>query len=671
MSNFVALAPQAAHTRRIFRAKSSAYAVIALSICAPYASLYPAPSYAQTSPSASGAPALVVPKEEINAENELPALSNNPDARASAHSLAGAFLSSYVAHNQGDLDQALIYLRDAYQKDPTNLHIAGQVLILEITLGHIPQAVRIAKQLQKVESHELIVDLLLAVDAMKQQQPKQAAKILADAKSDSFEHIWLPLLLEWMTPKNQRTQTITVEDILGETTEEIPSFVHYHVGLLNDARGFTEAAKQHYQEATQDIARAPFRALLAHINLKAREDTREDIQQLLLDLKKDRPDMEALLRQELPYLNQLADESPLAVSAFVQTPEEGLAEVLLTMASMLYTLDISQDIPLYLQMSIYLRPDFPTAQLMLGNYFESLQLWSEATNAYQKIRKTSPLFLKANIRRAFVLEMRGEQEAALALVKQLAKNYPASLDVWMSAGDLERKNGHFEPAIAHYSQAIKLLGGNYKKQHWPIFFSRGSCYEQLKQYPNAERDLRQARNLSPEQPEVLNYIGYMWLDQDKEVFEAIRLIERAYKLSPNQPHIIDSMGWAFFKTGELDKSIAMLERAAEMLPNDATINEHLGDSYWHADRILEARYQWLRAKDFAENANQRSHLEQKIAKGLSTYSFHTRPLSGAAKPAATTTPKVAAPAVGTIERDDAWIDDSFADDDDSIPSFAP
>ena len=591
----------------------------------------PNTGFAQGTAEAPATPGLVVPKEEVSEEvapgQELPSLSA-PVVEENVGSLAGAFLSSYVAHSEGNLTQALSYLRDAHRRDPANSQIAGQVLILEITLGHMDLALKQAQQLHKAEKRELIVDLMMAINAVKEGKLADASTLLKSAESKSFDHIWAPLLLQWMQPTDGELKPVQAADVVkGEGA--VPSFVHYHTALLNDMRGFNKEAEEQYQQSIRDLARAPFRALLAYVNMKARANDTETIQQLLLDLKASRPDMEELLRKEAPYLNDLTNTATLPKEKFIHTAQQGVAEVLLTMASMLYTLDISQDIPLYLQMAIYLKPDFPTAQLMLGNYFESLKLWDEAVAQYKRIHNTGPLYLKSAIRHTHVLELQDRTQEASELMMQLTKQFPNSIDVWMAAGDLERSRSQFEKATHHYGKAIDLLGNNYVRQHWVMFFTRGASYEQLGKIVEAERDLRQARNLSSDQPEVLNYIGYMWLDQDKKVFEAVKLIKKAYRLAPHEPHIIDSMGWAFFKTGKLDKAIAMLEHAAELIPNDPTVNEHLGDAYWHSDRILEARYQWKRAKDFAEDAKQAAVLERKIRDGLATYSFHTSPISGA------------------------------------------
>lgn len=574
-------------------------------------------------------PSLVLPAEEASKEiapktntaiTEIPV----PEEDNQSHgSLSGKFLSSYVAHSQGDVTSAIRFLKESIAKDPNNQDLVGQLLILELMHGEMPEAIAVASNLSKEKDHELIVDLLLAVESVKNHDLNQASAYLSKAKSSSFDHIWLPLLLGWMESDPKKFTEVKPEDLVGEG--ETPTFILYHTALLNDFRGYHKVAKGQYQAAIKDLSRAPFRALLAYVQINAKDNDRETLQQLLVDLDQQRPDMAELLRREVPFLQHMTDTIVLPHKPFIRSTQEGVAEVLLTMASMLYTLDISQDIPLYLQLALYLKQDFPTAQLMLGNYYETMELWEEASKQYEHIRPDSPLFLKAGLRRAYIFEEQGKPEKADELLSDFMAQFPDSIEVLTSRGDLLRNRGNFAEAIQYYDKAITVLPRPDAEEAWMLYFARGACYERIKQLAAAERDLKRSLELSPKQAEVLNYLGYMWLEADMHVEEAVDMIKEAYTLAPDQPHIVDSMGWAFLKTGKVEEAIALFENAAETVPNDPTINEHLGDAYWIAGRELEARYQWKRALDFAEENTDTALIQQKIKDGMNTYGFTIMP----------------------------------------------
>ena len=132
----------------------------------------------------------------------------------------------------------------------------------------------------------------------------------------------------------------------------------------------------------------------------------------------------------------------------------------------------------------------------------------------------------------------------------------------------------------------------------------------------AEADLKHALELSPDQPLVLNYLGYSWIDKGQNLQEALKMIQRAVELRPNDGYIVDSLGWAFYRLGNLPKATQFLERAIELLPEDPTINDHLGDVYWRAGREAEARYQWRRALQFGPEPADAKTIETKLDRGL-------------------------------------------------------
>ena len=151
-----------------------------------------------------------------------------------------------------------------------------------------------------------------------------------------------------------------------------------------------------------------------------------------------------------------------------------------------------------------------------------------------------------------------------------------------------------------------------------MFFGRGIVLERTKQWPKAEADMKKALDLSPEQPHVLNYLGYSWIDQGLHLEDGMKMLQRATELRPDDGAITDSVGWAFYRLGQYDKAVEWLERAAEQKGDDATIIEHLGDAYWHVGRKREARFQWERALNQKPDKDRLPVIKDKLANGLST-----------------------------------------------------
>ena len=151
---------------------------------------------------------------------------------------------------------------------------------------------------------------------------------------------------------------------------------------------------------------------------------------------------------------------------------------------------------------------------------------------------------------------------------------------------------------------------------WRVLFARSSVRSKAGDWAGAEVDLQAAIAVEPDRPELLNFLGYAWVNRGVRVQEGLALIQRAADARPDQGYIIDSLGWAYFKLGQMTKAIEYLERAAELSPTDSEVIEHLGDAYWRAGRETEARFEWLAALDLKPDAVREAALRGKLDKGL-------------------------------------------------------
>jgi Flp pilus assembly protein TadD len=184
-------------------------------------------------------------------------------------------------------------------------------------------------------------------------------------------------------------------------------------------------------------------------------------------------------------------------------------------------------------------------------------------------------------------------------------------------GDLLRRDEKFIDAIAAYDKAVEIYGKDGEK-NWALFYTRGIALERAKQWDRAEADFKRALEINPEHPDVLNYLGYSWLDRGENLAEARSLIELAYAKSPDNGYIVDSLGWAMYLAGDYQGAVEKLERAVELRPGDATLNDHLGDAYWKVGRRNEARFQWSHALTLDPDDKQKISLKTKLEQGLAS-----------------------------------------------------
>src|SRR5271156_1157046 len=209
----------------------------------------------------------------------------------------------------------------------------------------------------------------------------------------------------------------------------------------------------------------------------------------------------------------------------------------------------------------------------------------------------------------------GKPDEAMRRLTEIVAARPHDVEALSALAELQRSTKKYVEAAATYDQAIAAVGIP-QRDNWTLFYFRAICYERSQQWPKAEADFKKALELYPDQPLVLNYLGYSWVDQGVHLDEGMDMIRRSVEQRPDDGYIVDSLGWAYFRTGNYDEAVKNLERAVELKPEDPTINDHLGDAYWRVGRLLEAHFQWSHAKDLKPEPEDLPKIEEKLKNGL-------------------------------------------------------
>jgi tetratricopeptide (TPR) repeat protein len=299
----------------------------------------------------------------------------------------------------------------------------------------------------------------------------------------------------------------------------------------------------------------------------------------------------------------------------VDTPQAGAAEALYGLGASLGRRG-GEDLGLvYLQLALALEPSHPLALLSLADLYESLKKPDLAIKAYERVPASSALHRNAAIQMATNLDTLDRSEEAEQHLHALIKEHPDDLEAIVALGNVERGHKKFAECADTYSKAVALVP-HPEKANWVLFYFRGICFERAHQWPKAEADLQQALKLFPEQPHVLNYLGYSWIDQGVHLDEGMDMIKRAVQQRPDDGYIVDSLGWAYFRIGNYEEAVKQLEHAIELKPEDPTINDHLGDAYWRVGRTLEAHFQWAHARDLKPDPEDLPKIEAKLKNGL-------------------------------------------------------
>lgn len=312
-------------------------------------------------------------------------------------------------------------------------------------------------------------------------------------------------------------------------------------------------------------------------------------------------------------LNHLRDGNALSLKGL--TPQQGVARVLFMSAAFFASHPESEFVISYLTLAYDMDPEFWAARFLLANILHKSDRTKEALALFETIPETSPYFIPAMTERAWIYYQIGEEDKALENALGVAAANPGWLST-LQLADLLRALREYEAAVPLYTKVLK--SGEFPTQTtWRIHYARGACFERLGNWPSAEEDLKKALEIEPDRAQVLNFLGYSWVDRGINLEEGFRLIRRAVELEPGSGYIIDSLGWAYFKQREYFMAVTYLEKAVELTPDDPTINEHLGDAYWRLGREIEARFQWMKALSMeATDEFDRGLVEAKIAHGL-------------------------------------------------------
>lgn len=296
----------------------------------------------------------------------------------------------------------------------------------------------------------------------------------------------------------------------------------------------------------------------------------------------------------------------------VPTPREGAAAGLTTAAAIALAEGSNEFAVAYLRMALVLAPEAGESWIMLGEALDRAGLDEAAREVWSSVPAASGFGADADIRLAWSLsEAERHDEAARVAARALEAKPDSSAAAYTLANALALAD---QPLAA-----LEVLNRDPLVQQtgdWRVRFLRGAAWSEAGYWQDAETEMQAALELAPDRPEVLNYLGYLWVDRGHRVEEGLAMIERAVAAEPENAAYIDSLGWAHFRLHRYDEAVEHLEAAVLLAPSDPEVNDHLGDAYWQVGREREARFQWERALNLDLPADERAEVERKLAEGL-------------------------------------------------------
>ncbi len=521
---------------------------------------------------------------------------------------AGAYLAARHAGQQRDAGAAAAYYKQALKYDPKNGELLDRTFLSLLIDGDLDEAVRYADRILQSDRNDKVARLVTGVHAVKQKQYANAKRDLLLSIRGPITDLTATLLTAWSMygTNDAKGAVATIDRLSGPDWYAI--FKELHAGMIFDAAGNKVEAGKRFEHAYK-LDSTALRVVEAYGSWLSRNKSPQEALAVFEAFDKVLP-KHPLITQEMDKLKAGEKLAPLAATA-----QAGASEALYGLGASLGRRG-GEDLSLvYLQLALYLTPNHPLALLSLADLYEAVKKPELAIRIYERVPNSSPLHRNGAIQMASNLDALNRADEAKKALQGLIAENPQDNEAIMALGNVERGHKEFHACAETYGKALANIAKP-EKAHWVLFYFRGICNERDKQWPKAEADLRKALELFPEQPHVLNYLGYSWIDQGINLDEGMDMIKRAVQQRPDDGYIVDSLGWAYFRLGNYEEATKELERAIELKPEDPTINDHLGDAYWRVGRELEARFQWAHARDLKPDPEELPKIEKKLSEGL-------------------------------------------------------
>ncbi|MER9635545.1 tetratricopeptide repeat protein [Mesorhizobium sp. M0228] len=553
-------------------------------------------------------------------------------------SFSGAYLAARIAEGDNDLDSAVSYYKQALAFDPNDTGLQQSLMLSLIAQGRFDESLVYADKLKAVPDVERFSRLALAIDSFHKKDFSKAEYWLKLSLESDLDRLISGVMTGWAKQGagDAGEAMASIDKLQGP--DWFGLFKSFHRALIADASGLPDRADALYTATLQDTAAggaAPetwMRNAQAYASFLAGKGDKAKALSVL-----DQAETFAPGKVEIAALRDKINKGE-RIQPFAAGPSDGASEILLDLATALNRGGGEPFVRLYLQYALALRPDNDAALVQLAAVAEQLKDGEGAIALYRRIPAGSPLKELSDLQLGLNLADLDRNDEAITHLKAIVDAHPDDMRAYLALGGVYSSKEDFRSAANLYDKAVEVLKTP-TAVNWNIFYQRGIAYERLKEWPKAEPNFRKALELYPDQPQVLNYLGYSWVDKDMNLKEGLAMIQKAVDLRPSDGYIVDSLGWAYYRLGQFDDAVREMERAVSLKPEDPVLNDHLGDAYWRVGRKLEATFQWNQARDLKPDPDVLAALQQKLMKGLPPIESNTAQETPNVKPEPAPAPK--------------------------------
>lgn len=558
--------------------------------------------------------------------------------------LAGPYLAARMAVYQSDFTEAADYYLRAVQGDPSDAMMKDSALVALMSAGRMEQAEQMVATMPVQDGATDLGALVRRVALARQGDWDGVLRLTGspDQPADGS------LLLDGMFQAWAEMGAGRASDAMAQFARlaRIPgarAMADYHLALVRALVGDYEGAEKLLSNPTVG---AHLMGTIARVQILSQLDRNDQALKLLEGLPglDGEPSLLALrdrlkAREKLPF-------------TAIRDPKQGIAQVLVTFSSALAADEDPDPLALiHARLAAWLAPDLPEAHLVAAQLLQGYGQFDLAEQEYAALRQLGEVRPIAELARAEALIRAERFDAAEAALRGLNASHPDLVGAWVALGDLMRQREKYADAVTAYDKALALMPDD-REDRWFPLYARGIARERQGDFPGAEADMRAALKLRPDQPQILNYLGYSWIDRNQNLDEALRFIKAAVKARPDDGYILDSLAWAYFRLGRYAEAVAPMERAVTLMAADSLVNDHMGDIYWMAGRKREAEVQWKRALSLGpEKPEDAARIRAKLDRGLDAVLAEEKANGGKLPPQPLLSPDLTAPEAGEASGD--------------------
>jgi tetratricopeptide (TPR) repeat protein len=529
-----------------------------------------------------------------------------------ANSLAGTYLAANFAASQGDVKAATGFYANTLKDVPDNADILERTFLFAAEAGDIDQALSLTDRVLAGDPENRPAHLVREVGGLVKKDYAAVIKDVDGPARGLFAVLTNSVVSAWARAGMKDADgAIAALDALSNQ-RGVEGLRLMHRALIYDYLGRDKDADDSYKQAISVMGTGP-RTADAYGRFLVRHNRADEAKTLYERALRDNPG-NPLAQMALRDIAAKKVPQPL-----VTTPAEGVSEALFGIAASLNDQRSADVAILYLNLTLYARPDFDLAKVLLANRYEQMQKFELANSLYARIQVGSPYYGMTQVQSAINDGRLGQNNSGITKLRALSSTLPQESDIWTALGDLLRGSDQYTEAASAYDKAIAIIPQG-DRRLTGLLYARGVSLERSNRWDAAEKDFRAALKINPDRADVLNYLGYSWVDKGMNLDEAVAMLEKARALRPLDGFIADSVGWAYYRLGRYPDAARALEEAVQLAPAAADVNEHLGDAYWRVGRRIDARFQWQHAMQLNPDAKQKAALERKLQFGLDAVS---------------------------------------------------